>query len=311
MPPNLATDTNPLMKRSLFEAFLAVAAFAGLLVIGTAAAEGVSMAQRVVTDMAMPIGMIWLLAFGAAVQQFRVGNRRAGYVLATAFLAIWILFSSFVSDAVIGAIEYPLATISPLAAEAPDYQAVIVLGGGAGRNYAGHTELGSAGERIAMAAKLWHLQKTDRIICTGTEKPHSPPIFDMGDGSARSSDFGGDDSAEVGRDILQSLGVPADRIFRCGGQNTISEMQHLAVQLPTFNLDAADSKPIGLITSAFHLPRAMRLAQSQQLEFVPIPAGSYAGGKNNRSIGILVPTVGAGENVARAAKEMLARVIGR
>jgi len=299
------------MKRSLIEAMLVVATFAGLLVIGTAAVEGVSMAQRVVTDMAMPVGMIWLLAFGGAIQQFRVGNRRAGYVLATAFLAIWILFSSFVSDAVIGAIEYPLASISPIADESPDYQAVIVLGGGAGLNYAGHTELGNAGERIAMAAKLWHAKKTDRIICTGTEKPHSPPIFDIGDGSWRSSDFADDDPAEVGRDILRSLGVPPDRIFRCGGQNTISEMQHLAVQLPTFNFDADDPKPIGLITSAFHLPRAMRLARSQQLEFVPIPAGSYAGGKNNRGIGILVPTVGAGENVARAAKEILARVIGR
>jgi len=293
------------------EALLAVAAFAGLLVIGTAAAEGVSMAQRVVTDLVMPIGMMWLLAFGAAVQQFRVGNRRAGSVLATAFMAIWLLFSSFVSDAAIAAIEYPLGSISPLADESPDYQAVIVLGGGAGRNYAGHTELGNAGERIAMAAKLWHAQKTGRIICTGTEKPHSPPIFDLGDGLGRSSDFGDDDPAEVGRDILRSLGVPPDRIFRCGGQNTISEMQHLAVQLPTFNFDADDPKPIGLITSAFHLPRAMRLAQSQQLAFVPIPAGSYASGKNKRGIGILVPTVGAGENVARAAKEILAGVIGR
>jgi len=299
------------MKRSLIEALLAVAAFAGTLVIGTAASEGVSTAQRVLTDIAMPIGMIWLLAFGAAVQQFRIGNQRAGYVLATAFVAIWILFSSFVSDALIGAVEYPLTAISPIADDAPDYQAVIVLGGGAGRNYAGHTELGSSGERIAMAAKLWHAQKTERIICTGTEKPNSSPIFDSGNGSGLSTAFGDDDPAEVGRDILLSLGVPPERIFRCGGQNTIAEMQHLAAQLPTFNFDADDPRPIGLITSAFHLPRAMRLAKTKELDFVPIPAGSYAGGKNGRGIGILVPTVSAGENVARAAKEMLARIIGR
>lgn len=299
------------MKRSLIEALLAVAAFAGVLVLGTAATEGVSMAQRVVTDMAMPIGLIWLLAFGAAVQQFRIGNRQAGYSLATAFVAIWILFSSFLSDALIGAVEYPLTSISPIADAAPDYQAVIVLGGGARRNYAGHSELGSAGERIAMAAKLWHARKTERIICTGTEMPHAPPIFDSGNGSGRSTDFGDDDPAEVGRDILLALGVPPDRIFRCGGQNTISEMQHLAAQLPTFDLDADDPRPSGLVTSAFHLPRAMRLAKAQQLDLVPIPAGSYAGGRNNRGIGILVPTVVAGENVARALKEMLARIIGR
>jgi uncharacterized SAM-binding protein YcdF (DUF218 family) len=162
-----------------------------------------------------------------------------------------------------------------------------------------------------MAAKLWHAQKTERIICTGTERPRPQPIFDSGDGSGRSSEFSADDPAELGREILMSLGVPGDRIFRCGGQNTISEMQHLAAQLPSFVGNSADPRPIGLITSAFHLPRAMRLAKTQDFDFVPIPAGSSAGGKNTRGIGILVPTAGAGENVARAAKEMLARVIGR
>jgi uncharacterized SAM-binding protein YcdF (DUF218 family) len=299
------------MKRSLIEALLAVVALAGFFVVGTAVTADVSTAQRVLTDLAMPIGVIWLVAFGGAVYQFRRGNRPAGFALATAFMATWILFSSLLSDAVIAEIEYPLTTLSPIADESPEYRAIVVLGGGAGRNYAGHAELASAGERIAMAAKLWHAQKTDRIICTGTVKPHASPIFDQADGSARSDDFGVDDPAEVGRDILVSLGVPEDRIYRCGGQNTISEMQHLAAFFPTFVDDSADSRPIGLITSAFHLPRAMRLAKTKELEFAPIPAGSYAGGKNTRGIGILVPTVGAGENVARAAKEMLARIIGR
>lgn len=299
------------MKRSFFEAFLAVAALACLLVVGTAATEGVSTAQRVLTDLAMPIGLLWLMAFGAAVQQFRLGNRQAGFVLATTFFGIWLLFSSLFSSSLIGAVEHPLTSISPLADESPDFQAVILLGGAAGRNHAGHPELSSAGERIAMAAKLWHAQKTQWIICTGTEKPHPQPIFDSGDGSGRSSEFTADDPAELGREILMSLGVPGDRIFRCGGQNTISEMQHLAAQLPSFVGNAADLRPIGLITSAFHLPRAMRLAKTQGLDFVPIPAGSSAGGKNTRGIGIVVPTVGAGENVALAAKEMLARIIGR
>ncbi|HBJ38244.1 MAG TPA: hypothetical protein DDZ51_26515 [Planctomycetaceae bacterium] len=299
------------MKQSWIEALLAVVALAGLLVVGTAATEGVSTAQRVMTDLAMPIGLLWLMAFGAAVQQFRFGNRQAGFGLAAAFLAIWILFSSFFADSLIGAVEYPLTSISPIADDAPEFQLVILLGGAAGRNHAGHPELGGAGERIAMAAKLWHAQKTERIICTGTEKPRSQPIFDRGDGSGRSSDFTADDPAELGREILMSLGVPGDRIFRCGGQNTISEMQNLAAYLPSLTANSADPRPIGLITSAFHLPRAIRLAKTQKLDFVPIPAGSSAGVRNTRGIGILVPTAGAGESVARAAKEMLARVIGR
>ena len=299
------------MKRSLIEALLAVVALAGVLVVGTAATEGVSTAQRVLTALAMPLGLIWLLAFGLAVQQFRLKNRQAGYAFATTFMAIWILFSTPFSNTLIGAIEYPLTTLSPISDEAPDYQTIVVLGGGAGRNYAGHAELGSSGERIAMAAKLWHAEKTERIICTGTIKPHLRPIFDDGDDSGTSSDFDKDDPAEVGRDILVSLGVPRNRIFRCGGQNTITEMQHLAAYLPTFADNSADPRPIGLITSAFHLPRAMRLAKTKGLEFMPIPAGSYAGGKNTFGIGILVPSIGAGENVARAAKEMLARCLGR
>ena len=299
------------MKRSWIEALLAVVGLAGLLVVGTAATEGVSTAQRVMTDLAMPIGLLWLMAFGAAIYQFRVGNRPTGFVFAAVFLAIWLLFSPSFANAIMGAVEHPLTSISPIADEAPEFQAVILLGGAAVRNHAGHPELGGAGERIAMAAKLWHAQKTERIICTGTEMPRPEPIFDSGDGSGRSSDFTADDPAELGREILMSLGVPRDRIFRCGGQNTIAEMRNLAAYLPTFTSNSADPRPIGLITNAFHLPRAMRLAKTLELDFVPIPAGSSAGGRNTRGIGVVVPTAGAGESVARAAKEMLARMIGR
>jgi uncharacterized SAM-binding protein YcdF (DUF218 family) len=310
--PFFAWDTDLLaMKRSLLDATFAVAGLSGFLVAGTAATEGLSTAQRVMTDLVMPVGLFWLITLAAAVYQFRIGNRRAGYAFATAFLAIWVLFSSSVSATLNLMLEYPLPEQSPLAAEATDFQAVIVLGGGASRNHAGHAELGGAGERLVMAAKLWHAGKTERIICTGTQYPQNPPFFDRGDQACQSGRFNPGDPADVGLDILVALSVPAERIYLSAGQNTVAEMQHLAALLPELLQDVDDQRPIGLITSGFHMRRAIRLSLSQGLQLTPIVAGSSAGGVNIRGIGVLVPTAGAGDNLSRVAKEWLARLIGR
>lgn len=299
------------MKRPLLDAMLAVVGLSGFLVGGTAATEGLSTAQRIMTDLVMPVGLLWLVTLAAAVYKFRSGNRRAGIAFAAAFLAIWILFSSPVSGTLSGMLEHPLPKQSPLEPEATAFQAVIVLGGGASRNHAGHAELGGAGERLAMAAKLWHAGKTDRVICTGTQYHQDPPFSDRGDLALKSDKFKPGDPADVGLDILVALGVPAERIFLTGGQNTRAEMEHVASVLPQLLENDADPRPVGLITSGFHMPRAIRLSKSQGLQLTPIVAGSSAGGVNIRGIGILVPTAGAGDNFARVAKEWLARMIGR
>jgi hypothetical protein len=178
---------------------------------------------------------------------------------------------------------------------------------------------------------MWHAGKAEAIICTGSVKTRAI------DPSGAAAAFDADDPAEIGREILVALGVPQDRIFRSGGENTAAEMRHLVVFFQTVDRNVplypdslavdltADDRAqdpgqvsgqhedpvLGLITSAFHLPRAMRLAESEGLRFAPLPAGTRSMNRNDRGVGILVPTVGAGELVAIVAKEWLARLLGR
>jgi uncharacterized SAM-binding protein YcdF (DUF218 family) len=318
-----------LVKSTLLLPVLCPLCLAGVVVAGTAAAEGLSTAQRVMTDLVMPVGLSWLVAFGITVDRLLRRRIASGGFFGLLFLLIGGLFSPVVADRMILATETPITKESPLGDDAAVYHAVVVLGGGAFRNSGGHAQMGISGERLALAAKMWHAGKAGRIICTGTAKPHSPPMFDFGPGLEGSAGFDDSDPAEVGREILVALGVPANRIIRSGGQNTTTEMQHLAAWLadppetflaPLSRGDASsDTDPetppqairLGLITSAFHLPRAVRLAKARQLDFTPIAADSLVPLRNDRGIGIWVPTAAAGDHVARIAKEWLARVLGR
>lgn len=279
---------------------------AGIIVAGTCWSDGLSTGQRVMTDLAMPIGLAWLAVFSAAVLQWLRGHRLAAGGLMATFLTIGVLFSPIVADVAYRSIETPPLELSPLAAEAPHYTAVIVLGGGASRNIQGQAELNQAGERLALAAKLWHAGKVDAIVCTGTAKPRQ-----VAAASAESMEFEPDDPAEIGREILMALGVPNDHIFRSPGQNTAAEMQHLVKFLahPPAGFPASDR--LGVITSAYHLPRAVRLSQAVGLQLVPLPAGTRGTAKNQRGMGIIVPTAAAGDALATAAKELLARMVGR
>jgi len=279
---------------------------AGAMVGGTGLTEGLSTGQRVMTDLAMPVGLAWLGTLAATVYQAVRGNRAAACGLAMTFAAIWVLFCPLVAAFAFQITETPPLRRSPTAADAPQFAAVIVLGGGASRNAQGQAELTRAGERLALAAKMWHAGKVDAIICTGTVKPLQP-----GASPGHASDYEPDDPAEVGREILSALAVPSDRIFQSPGQNTAAEMRHLATFLDNPPAGFPAGGAWGVITSAYHLPRAMRLSAAQALPFEPLPAGTRGQVNHQRGIGILVPTAAAGEAVATVAKEWLARLIGR
>lgn len=279
---------------------------AGAVVAGTCWSEGVSTGQRVMTDLAMPVGLAWLTALAAAVYQALRGRRAAACGLAVAFVAIWVLFCPLVAAFAFRVTETPPLAPAPTAADAPRFAAVIVLGGGAGRNAEGQAELGQAGERLALAAKMWHAGKVDALVCTGTVKP-----WPAAASPTQPAGYEPDDPAEIGREILAALGVPENRIFRAPGQNTAAEMQHLRTFLDQPPAGFPAGGPLGVITSAYHLPRAMRLARARDLELTPLPAGSRGHMNNRRGIGIVVPNASAGEAVAMVAKEWLARVVRR
>jgi len=172
------------------------------------------------------------------------------------------------------------------------FRAVIVLGGGAGVTQQQTKELNREGERIFSAAQLWHAGLVSSVICTGS--------------TPSSAEHPRDISAE----LLQSVGVPTEVIFKAPGENTIQEMQALKEFLEAPPSGFPESGEIGLITSAFHMRRAMRLASAKDLDFHPLPCG-YRRAYRGFSPKALIPDADAVAVFGSAFKEKLASLVGR
>ena len=105
--------------------------------------------------------------------------------------------------------------------------------------------------------------------------------------------------------LLEELGVAPQEILKLNGINTSEEMENLKKWT-----DVNPGKRIGLLTSAWHLPRAVRLAKAQGIEVEPIAAGFYSQ-PYAPDPGIVVPNEYNLIITASAAKEYLARLVGR
>ena len=149
---------------------------------------------------------------------------------------------------------------------------VVVLGGGQMTTPVGTSQISDAGDRLILAVQLFRLGKVDRIICTGTS---GLPLAD-----------GEKTQADAGAEILISLGVPKDKILKIGGRNTIQEMQALDDWISS---NEATKLRKGIITSAWHLPRAMRLAESVGIVAEPIPA-DFSNTQLKSSPDLLIPS---------------------
>ena len=76
-------------------------------------------------------------------------------------------------------------------------------------------------------------------------------------------------------------------------------------------LDATENPGrIGILTSAWHLPRAMRLAKANGFEAVAIPA-NYRTEKFSPDPGLLIPSASNLQKSRLVFKEILAGFVGR
>lgn len=284
-----------------------------VLVALTGLTGGRSPAERAATSLAMPIGMLWLSLLAAAVACRKRHQRRMAAVFLLAWLSVGVMFNGRVAGWFLRSMEHPAASNSIMSEDSPlkdaELKAVVLLGGYAGENRYGVPELGTDGQRLMLAAQLWHAGKTKTIICTGSgaEGAMAPSM--------------------IGRQMLVSIGVPNNVIFEVPGLNTAAEMQNLEQFFndppknwlakigdePTAHQTGfpTSEQTIGLVTTAVHLSRAMRLAETRSLEFMPLgcrfngrPPGAFSGRE-------LIPTASAGKAFAIALKEWLAGLVGR
>jgi len=136
----------------------------------------------------------------------------------------------------------------------PHVKALVVLGGGTeSKVYPRQiAEVNSAGDRILYAAYLYRQGKTDAILVSGGlldwEVHASTPAEEMSD-------------------LLQMMGVPATSIWLETQSRDTRENAAFSAKI----LNGRRIDRIMLVTSASHMPRAVKLFEAQGFEVIPAP----------------------------------------
>jgi uncharacterized SAM-binding protein YcdF (DUF218 family) len=249
--------------------------------------------QKFATELVSPCSCIWWGMAWAAATVARGGRLWRRYFLWALFLGYGLAGNVPLGRLLVQSLEQPFVNLHPL--DGPRYDLVVVLGGGTNIAHNGAAQLGTSGDRIMLAARLYHRGRAERILCTGT-------------GLAPRSDR--DHPAQQAHEILIDLGVPAHRIVLGAGRTTWEEMQDLRERLA--NDDAASKSPhrVGLVSSAWHLRRALRLAHRAGIAVEPLPA-DFVSMPGQHGLRSWLPQPDGFRLVHSACREYLAPLLGR
>lgn len=197
-----------------------------------------------------PAGLTCMLLLAALLLRRR--PRVAWTLAALALVILWLSSTRLVAFPLVRSLEQrylPPATY-------PSVDTAVVLGGatrfaGAPRTV---TEVNEAGDRLIHAAWLYRNGYARRLLLTGG-------------GIAWRRPAGVPSEAQGMADLLQMLGVPETAVvLEPDSRNTYENAVYTAAILPP-----ETAGPILLVTSAMHMPRAVRLYEQQGYEVIPAP----------------------------------------
>ncbi|NNC99818.1 MAG: YdcF family protein [Gammaproteobacteria bacterium] len=208
---------------------------------------------KIISALLYPLGLVVLLAtLGWIFGIFRW--KKIGRSLTLVSILILLLSSNpNVAKWLVKSLEqqYPQRDLG----STEKHDAIVVLGGGLRIPLppALYTQIGSGSDRLWHAVRLYRAGKADEIILAGGN------IFEL-------LDFQGE--AYYASELLQQWGIPKSAIFieansRTTRQNARNTARYLAER---------DIRKILLVTSAYHMPRA--IAAFGQLSLVITPASA-------------------------------------
>lgn len=267
----------------------------GLFGLAMASWPGRMHSERMLTQAALPLGAVWLclLLTTLALAVYRSWLLAAWLGLLVTGLAIG--GNGYFAGTVTRSLEEPYIGVDPL--EQGSFDVVCLLGGGATIDVNRHVRTGIAGDRIVVAARLYHADRTPLVLCTGGDLQGAPNLPNV---------------AEESASVLKDLEVPEEAILLGPGYNTKTEIKEIS-ELKK----ASGWKRIGIVTSAWHMPRVERLAKTVDLEFVPLPADFRSGAKADLTFWerfrrfSLIPKTSNLDESQMMLREKLAAVVGR
>lgn len=265
--------------------------FVGALFVGAVGVlGGKTMFEKTLTALAQPCGILWLALIMLTYFCLLLRQTWPALIGMLCFFLLTIGGNSFAANWLVLQRETPFLDVDPMKLD--PYDTVFVLGGGTGTRNNGTAQLTRSGDRVATAARLFHAGKIKNIICTGTQSFRSTE-----------KDLHPREEAAI---ILEDLQVPAENIGQIKGVNTFEEMQNIRKWLE------GNPNPgrVGILTSAWHLKRAMRLAESAGVIADPIPA-NFLTTPFSPSPNLLIPSAANLELTTAMVKEYLAGLVNR
>jgi len=202
--------------------------------------------QKGLGRLAMPVGLIWISGFAGVWWTAHTGRRSVSLGLLGLWLAYSVAGNNLVGKSLLWSLESEFVSDSASAPSGLD--AVFVLAGGTGRRADGTVQLGRAGDRLVTAARLYRGGDTRHLVYASPDGPR-------------------DQTAEA-VEIWSLLGVPEEAVHRIRGPyNTRTEVA-------AFKALAQEQgwSRVGLVTSAWHLRRAMALVEGAEWAAIPYPA---------------------------------------
>jgi uncharacterized SAM-binding protein YcdF (DUF218 family) len=227
-------------------------AVAALLVLAAALSPGDYELRKFVGACLMPAGLVWLglLAFSRVLAQ-RVGRPFAG-----AALALWLLYTvagnAWFGSAVLARLQRGYSALDPF--DQGQFDAVLVLGGGVDARDDGKPMLTAAGDRVVLAVRLFRAGKTPKLVTSG-------PYLSLPGGGATST-------AAATAALWRQLGVPEESIVLLEGPRTTTD-EVLALKTAARE---RGWRRVGMLSSAWHLRRAMGLCRRYGVEVTPLPS---------------------------------------
>lgn len=246
--------------------------------------------ERVATSLALPLGTVFVLGMAALLALVRKRHRLGGALLAVALLWLWLCSTPLAGVLLTGPLigQFPPQRIEDL----PSADAIVVLGGAVlpATDTRPFTHIHTTADRAWHAARLFHAGKAPIVLASGgTVWPVPDPT-----------------SAASMRELLEALGVPkAAIVLEEESRNTRQNAMHTARVATERGI-----RTVLLVTSPWHMPRAIATFRVAGLPATPAPS-AYARGPFRSGLLGFVPSTTALSTNTKAMRELLAQLVYR
>jgi uncharacterized SAM-binding protein YcdF (DUF218 family) len=245
--------------------------------------------DKVLTSLILPISISLVLGFVAGVL-LNVGRRRvAGLILIFSLALLWVFSTPLMARVLLASLEHQYA---PRDRNTKADVAILLGGMISNANDNGEPGLGGGADRVLQAVRLYRAARVRYILISGGNLPwHQTRVPE----------------AEQIAYLLKEWGVPSEALIIEGQSRNTFE-------------NAVRSKPIWdaygfhsglLVTSAFHMPRALAVFRHAGFNVEPAPADFHGGPLLEGGPLALLPDAGALAESSSALREWLGFVVYR